>query len=61
MREWAKFKLRENVKIRDIFEKFDFNGDGVLSYDEFETLLKSLDPKLKKREIVNYFRETLDG
>lgn len=47
--------------MKDIFKQFDDNGDGVLVLDEFEALLKSLDPSLKKKQVLNMFRETLDA
>lgn len=49
LKEWEFFKEREKKKLLDIFKKFDDNGDGVLTYDEFETLFKSLEPNLKKK------------
>ncbi|CDW83979.1 UNKNOWN [Stylonychia lemnae] len=61
IKEWELFKRRENGKIRDFFYRFDENGDGVLAFDEFETLIKALDPNIKKKQVVNLFSETLDG
>eukprot|EP00347_Sterkiella_histriomuscorum_P001583 403371470 len=61
LKEWDSCKRRENNKIRDIFHRFDDNGDGVLAFNEFETLMRSLDPSIKKKQVVDLFRETLDG
>ena len=49
LEEWQISKERDREKVATIFKKFDDNGDGVLVLDEFETLLKSLEPNLKKK------------
>ena len=49
LKEWEFNKQREKKRLNDIFKKFDDNGDGVLVFEEFEKLLTSLDPKLKKK------------
>ncbi len=43
-----------------LFEKYDDNGDGVLVLDEFEALLKSLEPNIKKNRVLQLFRETVE-
>ena len=60
LKEWKIQKKRNNEKIIQIFHKFDDNGDGVLCLEEFETLLKSLEPQLQKKHVLNLFREALE-
>ncbi len=42
-------RQKERIKIMEIFHKFDDNNDGVLTFDEFEQLLRSLSGKLQKK------------
>lgn len=60
LKEWAYFNKRENSRIMELFRKFDENGDGVLVLDEFETLIRSFEPKIKRKRVVDLFKETLD-
>lgn len=46
--EWEIYKTKEKGKLMNLFEKFDDNKDGVLTLDEFEALIKNIDPRLKK-------------
>ena len=44
----------------EIFIKYDDNGDGVLTLEEFTELIKSLDPEKESEFIVTMFRKALD-
>ena len=60
LKEWDNYISRERKKLIDLFQKFDDNGDGVLVLDEFGSLVKSLEPSLKKNAIVKLFKQTLE-
>ena len=44
LKEWDFHQNREKNKIIDLFKEYDDNGDGVLVLDEFDTLIKSIEP-----------------
>ncbi len=60
LREWDYQQKRERTKIIELFKQYDDNGDGVLTLEEFEVLIKSLEPGIKRKKVVNLFRQTLE-
>ena len=46
--EWDAYIERTHKKLMNKFVEFDDNGDGVLTFDEFETLLNNLGKNLIK-------------
>lgn len=42
-----------------IFVKYDDNGDGVLSFEEFENMIDNLEPNLSSEKISNMFNEVI--
>jgi Ca2+-binding EF-hand superfamily protein len=60
LKEWELHKQRTRSKILEKFEQFDDNGDGVLTFDEFEALIINLDPAINRNEISEMFNETLE-
>jgi len=46
-------------QLKRYFVEGDDNGDGVLSYEEFDALLKRIAPKFSERRILRMFREAL--
>eukprot|EP00347_Sterkiella_histriomuscorum_P023774 403333433 len=59
LKEWEFYLRRERPKIIEVFKEFDDNGDGVLVLDEFETLLKSLEPSISKKGALRLFKQTI--
>jgi Ca2+-binding EF-hand superfamily protein len=47
--EWEISKARDKAKLAGLFDKYDDNKDGVLTLNEFEALIKSIDSKLKRQ------------
>ncbi|CDW83377.1 UNKNOWN [Stylonychia lemnae] len=60
LKEWDYYLNREKNKIIDLFKEYDDNGDGVLVLDEFETLIKIIEPTIKKKKVLNLFKQTLE-
>ena len=60
LNEWQEHKQREFEKLMKKFEEFDDNGDGVLTFEEFETLVNNLDPSISRENISELFNETLE-
>ena len=46
-------------QLKRYFIEGDDNGDGVLSFDEFDALLKRIAPSFSDRRILRMFREAL--
>lgn len=55
--QWGKHKERIEGRLMKIFKKFDDNGDGVLTFEEFETLVNNIEPNLTQHKISNLFNE----
>jgi len=53
-------KLEDYSKLLQIFDKFDDNGDGVLTLDEFTELIKTLEPEKDDFFVVRMFRKALE-
>lgn len=60
LKEWDFYQRRERLRIVELFKQFDDNGDGVLVLDEFDSLLRSLEPTIKKKKVVSLFKQTLE-
>ncbi|CAI2368501.1 unnamed protein product [Moneuplotes crassus] len=58
--EWKLYKESTKRRLMKKFAEFDDNGDGVLTFDEFESLVNNLDPNLSRNEISELFNETLE-
>jgi len=55
--EWKIHKERIYDRLIQIFKRFDDNRDGVLTYEEFETLVNNIEPNLSQQKISNLFNE----
>jgi len=55
MEEWRQYAQSEKVSILSTFTKYDSNGDGVLTLNEFEILIHDLDPKMDQSHIAHLF------
>lgn len=60
LQEWQLHKERTFDKLMKKFKEFDENGDGVLTFEEFETLVNNLDSSISRNEISELFNETLE-
>ena len=58
--EWKLHKEETFEKLMEKFEFYDDNGDGVLTFEEFEGLINNLDPNISRNEISELFNETLE-
>ncbi|CAI2386044.1 unnamed protein product [Moneuplotes crassus] len=69
LEQWESHKNRIYDRLIQVFEKFDENSDGVLTFDEFEVLINNIgfspnhqdDGKISPQKIINLFNETLDS
>ena len=57
LEQWEKHEHRIQKRLIQIFEKFDDNGDGVLTFEEFKVLVNNLDPNLNQQAISYLFNE----
>ena len=60
LNEWNFYKERTYTKFQQKFVEFDDNGDGVLTFEEFETLVNNLDKTMDRANISEIFNETLE-
>ena len=58
--EWNAFQDRTYMKFMQKFVEFDDNGDGVLTFEEFEQLVNNLDKSMDRSTISEIFNETLE-
>lgn len=58
--EWDAFQDRTYTKFMQKFVEFDDNGDGVLTFEEFEQLVNNLDKSMDRSTISEIFNETLE-
>lgn len=65
LEQWESHKNRIYDRLIKVFEKFDENSDGVLTFDEFEVLINNIgfssnhqdDGKINPQKIINLFNE----
>ena len=55
MEEWRTFLQATKVGIMKIFNKYDENGDGVMTLNEFEVLIRDIEPEMSKVEAAKLF------
>lgn len=58
--EFTAYQSRTFTKFMQKFVEFDDNGDGVLTFEEFETLVNNLDKTMDRSTISEIFNETLE-
>jgi Ca2+-binding EF-hand superfamily protein len=56
-------KYFEDVKTqyKKMFNKFDIDGDGTIDFNEFFTIIKTLDTNAKEWKILAMFSGMIDG
>ena len=47
-------------QLNEKFVEFDANGDGVLTFEEFEQLINNLEKSMNREQISELFNETLE-
>ncbi len=55
MEEWRTFLQAQKREIMKIFNKYDENGDGVLTLNEFEALMQDVEPDMSKQDVAKLF------
>lgn len=60
LQEWEAYKLRTYKRLMEKFVEFDDNGDGVLTFEEFEQLINNLEKTMDRARISELFNETLE-
>ncbi len=55
MEEWRTFLQAQKRDIMATFNKYDENGDGVMTLNEFTILMKDLEPSVSPRDSANLF------
>lgn len=58
--EWKRQKELADVVFMEKFQEFDENGDGVLTFEEFENLINNLEKDMSRDDISALFNETLE-
>lgn len=59
MEEWRTFLQAQKTGIMKLFNKYDANGDGVLTLSEFSVLIKDIEPEMSQNDAVRLFMKTL--
>ena len=54
--EWYRSKKEETKKIKELINTYDVNKDGVMQLDEFQELLKELEPGLSPQIVLKLFK-----
>ena len=52
---WTRTLDKHKIVLKELLEEFDVNNDGVLQLNEFENLLKRIDPTIGKQEAGELF------
>jgi Ca2+-binding EF-hand superfamily protein len=60
LQEWDAYMQRTHQKLMQKFVEFDDNGDGVLTFEEFEQLINNLEKSMDRNRISELFNETLE-
>jgi len=60
LQEWNRYLERTKIKLMNKFVEFDDNGDGVLTFEEFEQLINNLEKSMDRSKISELFNETLE-
>ncbi|OQS06797.1 hypothetical protein THRCLA_01184 [Thraustotheca clavata] len=55
MSVWYEYQTRVNDELTVLFAQADGDGNGVLTYREFETMIKKIDPTCDDRTIMRIF------
>jgi hypothetical protein len=59
MIQWVNANNHDNAKLHQLFLIGDSNGDGCLSFDEFHSIVSSIDPDRNTYEISRMYSEAL--
>ncbi len=51
------YRETERGKVLKLLKEFDDNGDGVLQLDEFEVMIKHIEPSMSMKECAELFRQ----
>mmetsp|Transcript_3380 Transcript_3380/g.5998 ORF Transcript_3380/g.5998 Transcript_3380/m.5998 type:complete len:233 (-) Transcript_3380:248-946(-) len=46
--------------LTDLFHRFDVNQDGVMTFNEWQAMVREIDPKRSNREIMQMFKQALE-
>lgn len=57
MKTWLSIQTKEDASLLEIFKNGDDNGDGVLSLEEFTSMVKEIDTNTPERTIVRMFNQ----
>ena len=54
---WYDYRAKEKEKLHNYILTFDDNGDKIIQYEEFENLMKNLEPQISKPKILEYYNK----
>jgi len=57
LEKWTEHYEEELLSLKDTFIRFDSNGDGILSLEEFEGVVHSIDPDYDARDLVQLYHQ----
>ena len=60
LEQWREYKVWTFKQLNEKFVEFDANGDGVLTFEEFEQLINNLEKSMNREQISELFNETLE-
>ncbi len=56
---WYDHRAKEREKLHTFILSFDDNGDKIIQFDEFEVLMKHLEPAISKPKIIEFYNKCL--
>jgi len=59
MDEWRTYLQMQKIEIMKVFYKYDENGDGVMTLNEFSVLIKDLEPTMNRSQVANLFMKVM--
>lgn len=54
---WYDYRAKEKEKLHNYILKFDENGDRIIQFDEFQVLMRSLEPTIQNAKIIEFYNK----
>lgn len=54
---WYDYRAKEKEKLHNYILKFDENVDRIIQFDEFQVLMRSLEPTIQNAKIIEFYNK----